>query len=577
MAVIETLLQCDLKKPVQVKQLTGNLFSLDNDGNLIGVRVTSGGQPVVLEGVVTGYCILADGQTVVVTGDNTGIVDECKAYIILPQLAYSVPGQINIIIKLTNGSTITTLGACSGYVYRSRTSDEVVPAGTPIPDIATMEEAIRNANTAASSANSAASSANTAASGAENVNVTMSKTGKVMTITATDKTGTSTINTITEPTLTVEKENDVVTVTSTDADGQTSVQFDAVDANEVSGLKNAITQTEMQMEMNYLLNVKGTLNSSTGADVSNNTYFRTDYFPVISGQKCKYNLRTADTYAIIAVYNSSKEKIDTVVGTGSLVSGEYTFAQDGYVRFSCISGNPLKSASIQFEDGQIYKIITDVKTKDEAVNQRISDLTTINFNRFNKNTIISGKKLNHNNADIVNNETQSTTALIPVDPTIHGRVRASQKASEIAVFDSNKSPIAQGNYYTVQNRFAIDITGAAYVQMSFVDANTNYNTLMIAYTDETIGATTDTWNSLFPGIGYVPYGEAIDSAYVFDKAINLRLCDILKNINNTFDDLLTGIISKNDVIGVLENTTGVIDATNQFPKEKQQASLARTQ
>ena len=192
MAVIETWLGQDLKGLVSVQPLQGQIFSLDNGGNLIGVRVTEKGQPVELEGTVIGYCILSDGQTVNVTGSgNTGIQNGNEAYIILPQLAYSVPGQINIIIKLTNGSTITTLAACTGYVYKSRTSNEVVPSGTPIPDLSTLEEAIRNANTAAESANAAAT-------GAEKVDASMTKDGDVITITVTDRDGNVTEKTITD-------------------------------------------------------------------------------------------------------------------------------------------------------------------------------------------------------------------------------------------------------------------------------------------------------------------------------------------------------------------------------------------
>lgn len=242
MAVIETWLRQDLKGLVTVRSLQGQVFSLDNGGNLIGVKVTKDGQPVTLTGTVTGYCILSDGQTVTVTGSGkSGIQNGNEAYIVLPQLVYSVPGQISIVIKLTSGSVTTTLAACTGYVYRSRTSNEVVPPGTPIPDLATLEEAISRANTATDNANTAASSANNSATAAENVNVAMNKSGKVITITATNRSGTSTSHTVTEPTLTVQRANNVVTVTATDADGQTSIEFDAVDADEVAELKEAVS------------------------------------------------------------------------------------------------------------------------------------------------------------------------------------------------------------------------------------------------------------------------------------------------------------------------------------------------
>lgn len=274
MAVIETWLRQDLKGLVTVRSLQGQVFSLDNGGNLIGVKVTKDGNPVTLTGTVTGYCILSDGQTVTVTGSGSaGIQNGNEAYIVLPQLVYSVPGQISIVIKLTSGSVTTTLAACTGYVYRSRTSNEVVPPGTPIPDLATLEEAISRANAAADSANTAATSANNAATAAERVNVAMSKTGKVITITATNRSGASTSHTVTESTLTVERENDVVTVTATDADGQTSVQFDAVDADEITDLKSAllllddIPDTVQTLQRNAAGKVSGIVHTSTAAGV----------------------------------------------------------------------------------------------------------------------------------------------------------------------------------------------------------------------------------------------------------------------------------------------------------------------
>ena len=72
MAVFETWLRNDLKKPVKVKQLEGNLFSADNGGNLIGVEVMNNGQAASLSGGVTGYIIRTDGETVIITGTLSG-------------------------------------------------------------------------------------------------------------------------------------------------------------------------------------------------------------------------------------------------------------------------------------------------------------------------------------------------------------------------------------------------------------------------------------------------------------------------------------------------------------------------
>ena len=130
MAVIESWVRCDLKKPVQVQMMGGNLFSMDNQGNKIGVEVFDNGEAATIGGTVSGNVIRADGATVAVTGTLSGN----KAYIVLPQAAYAVPGFITIVIKLTTSSVITTLGAFVGTVYRTRTDALITPSSQVITD-----------------------------------------------------------------------------------------------------------------------------------------------------------------------------------------------------------------------------------------------------------------------------------------------------------------------------------------------------------------------------------------------------------------------------------------------------------
>ena len=130
MARIETWLEQDLNTPVKPYYLKGNVFNLDNVGNLIGVKVYNNGSSVTLSGSVTGYCVLADGTTVSVTGTRSGN----SASITLPQSALSVPGMIGIAIKLIDGSTITTLAVVVATVYVSRTDTVITPSQQVITD-----------------------------------------------------------------------------------------------------------------------------------------------------------------------------------------------------------------------------------------------------------------------------------------------------------------------------------------------------------------------------------------------------------------------------------------------------------
>ena len=140
MAVIETWYEQDLKQPVKVNYLDGNVFSQDNQGNLVGVRVFDDGEPATLSGSVSASVIRADGATVAVSG----VLSSNECYVILPQAAYAVPGVLSVVIKIASGSTVTTVCAMITNVYQSAT-DTTIDPGTIIPSIADLIETINNA------------------------------------------------------------------------------------------------------------------------------------------------------------------------------------------------------------------------------------------------------------------------------------------------------------------------------------------------------------------------------------------------------------------------------------------------
>lgn len=134
MARIETWFNQDLKKPVKVQYLDGNVFSQDNRGNLVGVNVFDNGTVASLSGDVSANVIRSDGATVAI---SSGTLSGNKASVVLPQSAYAIPGVISIIIKLTSGTVVTTLCAVVANVYQSST-DTAVDPGTIIPSIQTL-------------------------------------------------------------------------------------------------------------------------------------------------------------------------------------------------------------------------------------------------------------------------------------------------------------------------------------------------------------------------------------------------------------------------------------------------------
>jgi len=141
MAMYEKWFEQDLQKPIAVRMLTGNLFSMDNEGNKIGVRVFDGGEAATLSGTVSGNVIRQDGGTVSFEGT---LENGNEAYIVLPQAACAVPGIVTITIKITSSGVVTTLAAMTAVVYRTST-DTAIDPGTIIPDITTLISAINTA------------------------------------------------------------------------------------------------------------------------------------------------------------------------------------------------------------------------------------------------------------------------------------------------------------------------------------------------------------------------------------------------------------------------------------------------
>jgi lysophospholipase L1-like esterase len=134
MAKIESWFNCDLQHVVQVQALNGNVFSMDNNGNRIGVKIFENGQPATVTGTVTGRCILADDSTVNVNGSLETTDGQSLCYIDIPQGVLLVPGTLKISMQLTDSGTITTLLAIVTTVYTTKTDNVITPSQQIISD-----------------------------------------------------------------------------------------------------------------------------------------------------------------------------------------------------------------------------------------------------------------------------------------------------------------------------------------------------------------------------------------------------------------------------------------------------------
>ena len=134
MAVVKINLSCELTEAVKVQYIRGNLFSQDNQANVINVAVFEGGEPTELAGTVTANVIRPDGGTVAVTG---GTFEGNVATITMPSAVYAIPGMISVAVKITLDSVVTTIAAFAATVYATST-DTAVDPGTIIPSIQTL-------------------------------------------------------------------------------------------------------------------------------------------------------------------------------------------------------------------------------------------------------------------------------------------------------------------------------------------------------------------------------------------------------------------------------------------------------
>jgi glycerophosphoryl diester phosphodiesterase len=140
MARYESWFKQDLKKPISVQMIQGNLFSADVQGNLIGVEVFDDGEAATLAGTVSANIIRPDGGTVAASGTFSG--NKCS--VVLPAAAYAYPGVATIAIKITDSGVVTTLLAAVVTIYRTST-DTIVDPGTIIPSIQSLITQIQTA------------------------------------------------------------------------------------------------------------------------------------------------------------------------------------------------------------------------------------------------------------------------------------------------------------------------------------------------------------------------------------------------------------------------------------------------
>lgn len=168
----------DLAAPSRQRIGAAQFFLGDNNSHVFTALVadTDAPEAELREGTVAGTALRADGVTVALPGEKgaetvpvtfpNGVTAQATpCSVTLPQAAFAVPGSLLISIKLTEGTTATTVLAMTGTVVRTET-DTAVDPGEVIPDIAAIQAAAAEATAAAEDAAEAAEDATAAAADA---------------------------------------------------------------------------------------------------------------------------------------------------------------------------------------------------------------------------------------------------------------------------------------------------------------------------------------------------------------------------------------------------------------------------
>ena len=140
MAVFKWLFEQDITKPIKMRHDEGMTFTGDNDSYTIGVALYNDGAAYSPSGSVSCNVIRADGVTV----SFLGTIEGNKAVATLPANCLSVPGPIGIYIKVTSGSSVTTVFAGVYTVQATSTGSSVVPSET-LTDIDALIAAVEAA------------------------------------------------------------------------------------------------------------------------------------------------------------------------------------------------------------------------------------------------------------------------------------------------------------------------------------------------------------------------------------------------------------------------------------------------
>lgn len=125
----------DVAQPIVVQHCEGVVFTADNNGNIIGVKLYKDGTAFNPSGTATCNVIRPDGVTVSFDGTVSGNMISAT----LPVTALTVPGVIGVILQSISGSVVTTVFK-GMFTCEMTTTETVVAPSVPTSSLAQLTQ-----------------------------------------------------------------------------------------------------------------------------------------------------------------------------------------------------------------------------------------------------------------------------------------------------------------------------------------------------------------------------------------------------------------------------------------------------
>ena len=326
----------ELTKPLIVRQCGDLGFSGDNDSDVISVDLYTDGEPYSGGGTCAGACICPDGSTVALTGSISGKT----ASVTLKEDCFAIPGHIGIGIRVTTGTTKTTVLKCIYNVDLFATNNPVDPGSRialDVGDLINRIDAAVESIPASADQLKAAMAPNFSDTTAYPAGAYVWNNGTLYRFTTAHAAGSWTGTDATA----VALGNDVADLNITSLDN----------SNVIADITGCVTP------INIIL---GSINTNTGADSASQdgSRLRTNYIPVIAGNAYSIKLTNDNSSSSATVwivyYDATKTIVPSSENLGAAASGATLTVNKtmpsgtAYIRFR-ISGTGLSPSEETLE------------------------------------------------------------------------------------------------------------------------------------------------------------------------------------------------------------------------------------